>query len=88
LASLFETQLAGVFLQWRLPGRMLNVSKLGDSKPCIVCGGVTTLRIVQPSLATLGWIDESSIPYDISPLPMWQCDDCDERQLADAEVEA
>lgn len=66
----------------------LNLSRLGDSKPCVVCGGVTILRIVQPSLATLGWVDDRSIPYDIPSMPMWQCEDCDERQPADHEVEA
>lgn len=66
---------------------MLNVAKLGDTKPCVVCGSVATLRLVQPSLATLGWVDERSIPYDIPPMPMWQCDDCDERQPAEHEVE-
>jgi hypothetical protein len=60
-----------------------HVSKLGDSKPCVVCGGVATLLIVQPSLATRGWVDDRSIPYDIPPMPMWQCEECDERQAAD-----
>ncbi len=66
---------------------MLNVAKLGDSKPCVICGGEATLRIVQPSLATLGWVDDRSSPYDIPPTPMWQCEDCDERQPAEQEVE-
>ena len=66
----------------------LNVAKLGDSKPCVVCGGVTILQIVQPSLATLGWVDDRSIPYDVPPMPMWQCEDCAERQPAEHEVES
>jgi hypothetical protein len=65
----------------------LNVAKLGDSKPCFVCGGVAILQLVQPSLATLGWVDDRSIPYDIPPLTMWQCEDCDDRQPAEHEVE-
>jgi hypothetical protein len=84
---LFETRLASVSLEQPFSGRMLNVAKLDDSKPCVVCGGVATLRLVQPSLATLGWVDERSIPYDIPPMPMWQCDDCDERQPAQHEIE-
>jgi hypothetical protein len=63
------------------------MAKLGDSKPCGVCGGVAILRIVQPSVATLGWVDDRSIPYDIPSLPMWQCEDCAERQLLPDEVE-
>lgn len=58
-----------------------NVAKLGDLKPCVVCGGVAILRIVQPSMGTLGWVDGRSIPYDVPPVPMWECEDCDERQL-------
>jgi hypothetical protein len=65
----------------------LNVAKLGDSRLCDLCGGVATLRIVQPSLATLGWVDDRSIPYDTPSTPMWQCEDCDERQPAEHEVD-
>jgi hypothetical protein len=83
----FETSRVGVSLIV-FSRRRLNVAKLGDSKPCVVCGGVTTLRIVHLSLATLGWVDERSTPYDIPPMPMWQCDDCDERQPAEDTVEA
>jgi hypothetical protein len=64
------------------------VPKLGDSKRCDVCGGVTILRIVQPSMTTLGWVDDRSTPYDVPPLPMWQCEDCDDRQLLVDELEA
>ena len=63
------------------------MAKLGDSKPCGVCGGVTTLQIVQPSVATLGWVDDHSIPYDIPSLPMWQCRDCDNRQPVEGKLE-
>jgi hypothetical protein len=63
------------------------VAKLGDSKPCFVCGGVAILQIVQPSLATLGWVDDRSIPYDIPPRTMWQCKNCDDRQPAEHDVE-
>ena len=64
-----------------------EVTKLGDVKPCVVCGGVTILRIVQPSMPTLGWVDDRSIPYDVPPVAMWQCEDCDERQLLTGEIE-
>jgi len=56
------------------------VAKLGDSKPCGICGGVTTLRLVQHSMATLGWVDDGSVPYDVPPVLMWQCDDCEDLQ--------
>ena len=71
--GLFESGPPGVSLEQPPQGPMINVAKLGDSKTCVVCGGVATLRIVQPSLATLGWVDDCSIPYDIPPMPMWQC---------------
>jgi hypothetical protein len=48
---------------------------------------VTVLRILQPSLATLGWVDDGSVPYDVPPMPMWQCDDCDDLQALDADLE-
>jgi hypothetical protein len=63
------------------------VAKLGDSKVCGVCGGRAILRIVQPSLATLGWVDDRSIPYDTPTLPMWQCENCDDQQLLGDELE-
>lgn len=56
------------------------MAKLGDSKRCSVCGGAVVLRIVQPSMATLAWVDDGSSPYDVPPMPMWQCDDCDDLQ--------
>jgi hypothetical protein len=31
-------------------------------------------------MATLGWVDDGSVPYDVSPVLMWQCDDCDDLQ--------
>jgi hypothetical protein len=43
--------------------------------------------MVQPSMATLGWVDDGSIPYDVHPMPMWQCDDCDDLQPLGDEVE-
>jgi hypothetical protein len=46
------------------------------------------LRLVQLSLATLGWVDDRSIPYDTPPLPMWQCDDCDNQQPLEGELES
>jgi len=64
------------------------MSKLGETRRCGVCGGETILRIVQPSAATLGWVDGGSVlPYDIPSLPMWQCSDCDDRQPLDGELE-
>jgi hypothetical protein len=56
------------------------MAKLGDSKPCGICGGAAILRLVQPSMATLGWVDDGSVPYDLQPMLMWQCDDCDDLQ--------
>jgi hypothetical protein len=61
--------------------------KLGDTNECGVCGGVSILRLLQPSVATLGWIGGRTIPYDIPPLPMWQCQECDDRQPLDGELE-
>jgi hypothetical protein len=49
---------------------------------------VAILRIVHPSAATLGWVDDRSIPYDIPPVPMWQCEDCDDRQTLTDELES
>jgi hypothetical protein len=46
------------------------------------------LRLVQLSLATLGWVDDRSIPYDTPPLPMWQCDDCNNQQPLEGELES
>jgi len=43
--------------------------------------------MVQPSMATLGWVDDGSIPYDVHPMPMWQRDDCDDLQPLRDEVE-
>ena len=63
------------------------MAKLGDSKRCGVCGGVAILRIVQPSLATLGWVEDGSIPYDVPPTPMWQCEACDDLQPPDDDLE-
>jgi hypothetical protein len=65
----------------------MTVPKLGDSKVCGICGGTAILRIVQPSFATLGWVDDCSIPYDTPPLPMWQCEGCDDQQLQGGELE-
>ena len=63
------------------------MARLGDSKACGICGGKSILRIVQPSLATLGWVDDRSIPYDTPPLPLWRCDDCDDQQPLNEELE-
>lgn len=63
------------------------MAKLGDTKPCGVCGGTAILQIVQPSVATLGWVDGPPIAYDVPSLPMWQCEDCDDRQPLDGEIE-
>lgn len=63
------------------------MAKLGDSKLCGVCGGVTTLRLAQPSMGTLGWVDDRSVPYDVPPVLMWQCDDCDDLQPLRDELE-
>jgi hypothetical protein len=49
---------------------------------------VAILRIVQPSAATLGWVDDRSIPYDVPSVPMWQCEDCDDRQALCEDLEA
>jgi hypothetical protein len=61
--------------------------RLGDSKPCGVCGGASILRLLQPSVATLGWIESPSIPYDVPLLPMWHCEECDDRQPLDGELQ-
>jgi hypothetical protein len=71
-----------------LPAGLTDVTKLGDSKVCTVCGGRVILRLVQPSLTTLGWVDDGSIPYDTPPLPMWQCDVCDNQQPLEGELES
>jgi hypothetical protein len=63
------------------------MARLGDSKACSICGGKSILRVVQPSLATLGWVDDRSIPYDTPPLPLWLCDDCDDQQPLNEELE-
>lgn len=63
------------------------MAKLGDSKPCSTCGGVAILRIVQPSMATLGWVDGGSVPYDVPPTPMWQCEDCDDLRPLDDDLD-
>jgi hypothetical protein len=62
--------------------------KLGDTSQCGVCGGMSVLRLLQPSVATLGWIESRSIPYDVPALPMWQCQECDDRQPLDGELES
>jgi hypothetical protein len=38
-------------------------------------------------MATLGWVDDGSIPYDVPQMPMWQCEDCDDLQPLDAALE-
>jgi hypothetical protein len=38
-------------------------------------------------MATLGWVDDGSIPYDVPSMPMWQCEDCDDLQPLDADLE-
>ncbi len=63
------------------------MAKLGDHRICGVCKGTATLRLLQPSAATLGWVDEHSLPYDVSPVLMWQCEDCDNRQPFEGELE-
>jgi hypothetical protein len=63
------------------------MARLGDTKPCGVCGGPAVLRIIQPSAATLGWVDGRSSPYDVPTRPMWHCQDCDDRQPPDGEIE-
>jgi len=65
-----------------------TVAKLGESRTCVVCGGVTILRLVQPSAATLGWVDEESTPYDVPSLPLWQCEQCRDLQPADDDLDA
>jgi hypothetical protein len=63
------------------------MAKLGEFKRCRVCGGAAVLRIVQPSLATLAWVTDGSSPYDVPPMPMWQCDECDDLQPLGEELE-
>ena len=70
-----------------MPGASTDVAKLGDSKPCAICGGAAILRLVQPSMATLGWVADASVPYEVPPLLMWQCDDCDDLQPLGSELE-
>jgi hypothetical protein len=38
-------------------------------------------------MATLGWVDDGSVPYDVPPVLMWQCDDCDDLQPLRDELE-
>jgi hypothetical protein len=45
------------------------------------------LRVVQPSAATLGWVDDRLIPYDTPSLPMWQCEECHDRQPVNGDLE-
>ena len=85
---MFETPGSGVLFHSGLGPNWRNVANLGDSKPCGVCGGVAILRLLQPSMATLGWVDDPSIPYDIPSLPMWQCEDCDDQQPFGDEFES
>jgi len=63
------------------------MARLGDTRRCDACGGAAILRIVQPSIATLGWVDSPSIPYDVPSIPMWRCEDCDDRQPLAGELE-
>jgi len=84
----FETPGSCVLFHSGLGPNWRNVANLGDSKPCGVCGGVAILRLLQPSMATLGWVDDRSIPYDIPSLPMWQCEDCDDQQPFGDELES
>jgi hypothetical protein len=65
-----------------------HVAKLGQSRTCVVCGGETILQLVQPSAATLGWVDDRSTPYDLPSLAMWQCEDCHDLQPADDDFDA
>jgi hypothetical protein len=39
-------------------------------------------------VATLGWVDDRSVPYDIPSSPMWQCDACDDLQSFGDELES
>jgi hypothetical protein len=64
------------------------MARLGDSKPCGVCGGVAVLRLVWPSVATLGWVDGPPIPYDVASMPMWHCEECDDLQPLAGELDA
>jgi hypothetical protein len=34
-----------------------------------------------------GWVDDGSVPYDVPPELMWQCEDCDDRQSLHDELE-
>lgn len=63
------------------------MARIGDTIPCSVCGGLAVLRLVQPAIAILGWVDGSQIPYDIPSMPMWQCEDCDDEQPLAGELE-
>ena len=63
------------------------MARLNDTRPCKVCGGDSVLHMVQPAAATLGWIGDRSIPYDVPALPMWECEDCEDRQPLDGELE-
>jgi len=38
-------------------------------------------------MATLGWVDGGSVPYDVPPMPMWQCEDCDDLRPLDDDLE-
>jgi hypothetical protein len=62
------------------------MARLGDTKPCGVCGGESTLRMGQAQVASLGIVpaDGSTL---LPVLPVWECADCEDRQPLDGELE-
>ena len=63
------------------------MARLGDTKPCGVCGGESTLRTVQAQVATLGMVPHDGALPTIPDVPVWECADCEDRQPLDGELE-
>lgn len=64
------------------------MARLGDTKPCGVCGGESTLRIVQPQVAAFGSVPNGRPIQGPPPVPVWECADCEDRQPLDGELES
>jgi len=63
------------------------MASLGDTKPCGVCGGETTLRMVRAQVASLGVGPDAGTTPAIPLVPVWECADCEDRQPLDGELE-
>jgi len=64
------------------------MARLGDTKPCGVCGGETTLRLVQARVAAIGMVPDARSLPPLPPVPVWECSDCEDRQPLDGELES